>query len=151
MCLFYSVTVTVLLKVFSFTDTKHISDSQCLCQVCKAFTQQWDPTWEYYWSELVSVQSLGQYSSVWLGQASLVCSLSHKLWCYSRISSPEKSHNNSCKKNTIFFLCVFDIANQLLTHHSPFASLSQVDKWMAKPSPFSILGCLLQFFLDYGL
>ena len=94
----------------------------------------------------MSVQSLGQYSSVWLGQASLVCSLSHKLWCYSRISSPEKSHNNSCKKNTIFFLCVFDIANQLLTHHSPFASLSQVDKWMAKPSPFSILGCLLQFF-----
>ena len=36
------------------------------------------------------------------------------------------------------FSGVFDNANQLLTNHSPFASLGQVDKWTAKPSTFSI-------------
>ena len=40
---------------------------------------------------------------------------------------------------------MFDIANQLLTHHSPFAPLGQVDEWTAKPSPFSIRGCLSEF------
>ena len=45
---------------------------------------------------------------------------------------------------------VFDIANQLLTRHSPFASISQVDKRTAKPSLFLIHGCLTEFFSDYG-
>ena len=40
---------------------------------------------------------------------------------------------------------MFDIANQLLTHHSPFAPLGQVDEWTAKPSPFLIRGCLSEF------
>ena len=40
------------------------------------------------------------------------------------------------------FSRVFDIVNQLLTRHSPFAPLGQVDEWTAKPSPFSIQGCL---------
>ena len=40
---------------------------------------------------------------------------------------------------------MFDIANQLLTHHSPFAPLGQVDEWTAKPSQFSIHGCLSEF------
>ena len=40
----------------------------------------------------------------------------------------------------------FDIANQLLTRHSPFASLGQVNKWTAKPLPFSIQGRLPKFF-----
>ena len=40
---------------------------------------------------------------------------------------------------------VFDIANQLLTRHSPFAPFGQVDEWTAKPSPFSIQGSLLDF------
>ena len=40
---------------------------------------------------------------------------------------------------------MFDIANQLLTHHSPFAPLGQVDEWTAKPSQFSIRGCLSEF------
>ena len=45
-------------------------------------------------------------------------------------------------KNTIYFLRVLDFANQLLTHHSPFAPLGRVDEWTAKPSPFSIQGRL---------
>ena len=44
------------------------------------------------------------------------------------------------------FSCVFDIANQLLTCHSSFPPLNQVDEWMAKPSPFSIQGHLSQYF-----
>ena len=64
--------------------------------------------------------------------------LSHKLQCYSGISSPEKSCNNTHAKNIVFFFTYFDIANQLLTCHSPLAPLSQVDKWTAKPSQFSI-------------
>ena len=41
---------------------------------------------------------------------------------------------------------VFDIANQLLSRHSPFASISQVDERTAKPSLFFIHGCLTEFF-----
>ena len=41
------------------------------------------------------------------------------------------------KKYPFFFKCV-DIANQLLTRHSPLALLVQVDEWTAKPSRFSI-------------
>ena len=49
------------------------------------------------------------------------------------------------------FLRVFDIANQLLTRHSPFAPLAQVDEWAAKPSPFSTHGRLSEFFrIMYG-
>ena len=40
------------------------------------------------------------------------------------------------------FLRVFDIANQLLTRHSPIAPLGQVDEWTAKCSTFSIHGRL---------
>ena len=32
--------------------------------------------------------------------------LSHKLWCYTRISGPEKSRNNTHKKKTIVFFYV---------------------------------------------
>ena len=40
------------------------------------------------------------------------------------------------------FSCVFDIANQLLTRHSPFVPLGLVNEWTAKPSPFlSIVVC----------
>ena len=42
--------------------------------------------------------------------------------------------------------CIHDIANQLLTRHSPSASLSQVDEWTAEPSTFSIRSRLLEFF-----
>ena len=55
----------------------------------------------------------------------MVLYLSHKLRCYTGISGPEKSRNNTLKKyrtffffNLIFFTCV-GIANQLLTRHSP--------------------------------
>ena len=41
---------------------------------------------------------------------------------------------------------MFDIANQLLTRHSPFASLGKVDEWTAKPSTFSIQGRLSESF-----
>ena len=53
-------------------------------------------------------------------------------------------HNNTREKCDIFTR-VSDIANQLLTRHSPFAPFGQVDEWTAKPSPFSIQGSLLDF------
>ena len=71
--------------------------------------------------------------------------LSYKLRCYKRISSPVKSRNNTREKISYFFH-VFDIANQLLTRHSPFAPLDQVDEWTVKPSRFSIQGRLSKFF-----
>ena len=37
-----------------------------------------------------------------------------------------------------YFLTCADIANRLLTRHSPLAPLGQVDEWTAKPSWFSI-------------
>ena len=49
-------------------------------------------------------------------------------------------------KNIVFISPVFDIVNQLLTHHSPFAPLVQVDERTAKPSPSSIQGGLSEFF-----
>ena len=63
--------------------------------------------------------------------------LSHKRWCYTGISGPEKSHNNICEKILYFFKYV-DIAYQLLARHSPLAPLGQVDEWATKPSRFSI-------------
>ena len=63
--------------------------------------------------------------------------LSDKLQCYTGISGLEKSRNNTRENIRYFFTCV-DIANQLLTHHSPLAPLGQVDEWTAKPSRFSI-------------
>ena len=53
--------------------------------------------------------------------------LSHKLQCYTAISRPEKNHNNTREKILYFFMCV-DVANQLLTCHSPLAPLGQVDE-----------------------
>ena len=50
---------------------------------------------------------------------------------------PEKSRNNIREKISYFLTCV-DIANQLLTRHSPLAPLGQFDEWSAKPSRFSI-------------
>ena len=70
--------------------------------------------------------------------------LSYKLRCYTRISSPQKNHNNLCEKKTKLFY-VFDNANHLLTHHLLFVPFAQVDKLMAKPSPFPIKGHLLEF------
>ena len=46
---------------------------------------------------------------------------------------------------------MFDIANQLLTRHSPLAPLGLVDEWTAKPSPFSIQGRLSKFFGPWPL
>ena len=70
--------------------------------------------------------------------------LSNKLRRSTRISSSEKSCNNICEKYDTFSRV--DIANQLLTRHTPFAPLGQVDEWKAKPSPFSILGRLWGYF-----
>ena len=70
-----------------------------------------------------------------VSQGNLV--LSYKLRCYTRISSPEKRRDNTREKLR-YFSRVFDIANQLLTRHLPFAPLGQVDEWTAKPSPFLI-------------
>ena len=64
--------------------------------------------------------------------------LSYKPRYYIRISSPEKSRNNTREKFDTFSN-VFDIANQLLTRRSPFAPPGQVDEWTTKPSPLSFL------------
>ena len=53
--------------------------------------------------------------------------LSHKLRCYTGIYGPKKSRNNTREKISYSFTCV-DIANQLLTRHSPLTPLSQVDE-----------------------
>ena len=53
--------------------------------------------------------------------------LSHKLRCHTKISGPEKSSNKTREKISYFFTCV-DIADQLLTRHSPLAPLGQVDE-----------------------
>ena len=47
--------------------------------------------------------------------------------CYTRISGPEKSRNNTREKISYLFTSV-DIANQLLTRHSPLAPRDQVDE-----------------------
>ena len=51
------------------------------------------------------------------------CYLSLKLRCFTRISGPKKSRNNTREKIS----CV-DIANQLLIRHSPLTPLGQVDE-----------------------
>ena len=61
----------------------------------------------------------------------------YKLRRYTRISSPKKSHNKA-SENIRYFSSVFNIANQLLTSHSPFPPFGEVKEWTAKPSPFSI-------------
>ena len=43
------------------------------------------------------------------------------------------------------FSRVFNIANQWLTRHSPFAPLCYVDEWRAKSSPFWIQGGFSKF------
>ena len=54
------------------------------------------------------------------------------------------------KKYRIFFSHVFDIANQLLTHHTPFAPHGQVDEMNGEA--FTILNprSFVGIFLDYG-
>ena len=74
---------------------------------------------------------------------------SHKLRCSTGISGSEKSRNNTCEKISYFFTSV-DIANQLLTRHSPLAPLGQVDEWTAKPSRFLNTSCLSKLFSNYG-
>ena len=66
--------------------------------------------------------------------------------CYTTISGPEKSRNNTREKIWYFFMCV-DVANQLLTRHSPLAPLGQVDecvdvanKLLTRHSPLAPLG-----------
>ena len=63
--------------------------------------------------------------------------LSHKLLCYTGISGPEKSRNNTREKISYFFTFV-DIANQLMTRHSLLAHLGQVDEKTEKPSRFKL-------------
>ena len=53
--------------------------------------------------------------------------LSHKLRCYTGISGLERDRNSTSEKYRIFLTCV-DIANQLLTRHSPLVPLGQVDE-----------------------
>ena len=53
--------------------------------------------------------------------------LSHKLLCFTGISGPEKSRNNTREKISYFFTFV-DIANQLVTRHSLLAPLGQFDE-----------------------
>ena len=52
----------------------------------------------------------------------------HKLRCYTGISSLRKAVTTHVKKKYGFSSGVCDIANQLLTRHSPFAPLGHVDE-----------------------
>ena len=52
-----------------------------------------------------------------------------------------KAVNNTLGKISYFFAFVWYCQSAADTH-SPFAPLGQVDEWTAKPSPFSIQGCL---------
>ena len=52
----------------------------------------------------------------------------YKLRCYTGIFIPEKSRNNTREKKYGFYSGVCDIANQLLTRHSPLAPLGHVDE-----------------------
>ena len=56
-----------------------------------------------------------------------------------------KTITTHVKKKNKIFSHVFDNVNQLLTHHLLFVPFTQVDKWMAKLSPFPIQGHLLEF------
>ena len=58
-------------------------------------------------------------------------------------SALRRAETTYVKKYRIFH--VVDIANQLLTRHSPLASLGQVDKWTTKSSRFSIQVVCLSF------
>ena len=68
---------------------------------------------------------------------------------YKDFQEKRKSRNNTREKIRYFFTCI-DIANQMLTRHSRFAPLGQVDERMANLSPFSIRGCFVGMFSDYG-
>ena len=71
--------------------------------------------------------------------------LSYKLQCCTRISSPEESRNTThVKKIRYFFTCVWYRQSAADTSLA-FAPLGQVDKWTAKPSPFSFQGRLPEF------
>ena len=63
------------------------------------------------------------------GQLTLLIKPNYHINCgvIHGFSGPEKSCNNTREKVSYFFTCV-DIANQLLTCHSPLASLGQVDE-----------------------
>ena len=70
--------------------------------------------------------------------------LLYKLRYYTWIPSPEKSRKSTQRYD--IFSHVFDTTNQLLTRHSPFAPLGQVDEWTAKPSRSSVQGSLSELF-----
>ena len=64
----------------------------------------------------------------WAKKTRRVTSFCHSNYGFPSISRPEKSRNNTGEKNWDIFSCVFDIANQMLTPHSPFTPLGQVDE-----------------------
>ena len=70
------------------------------------------------------------------------------LQCYVKISSPEKSRNNTYEIYDYFSL-VFDIANQLLTRHSPSRhSVRFTNEWQSLYHSQSKVVC--RNFSDYG-
>ena len=71
--------------------------------------------------------------------------LSHKLRCYTRISSPEENRNNTREKIRYFSRCVW--YNQSAADTSFAFRATRSGWWMtAKPSPFSIQGRLSEIF-----
>ena len=75
-----------------------------------------------------------QYQSI--SSAAIGIYLSHKLRCYTRISGPEKSRNNTREKMSYFFTCV-DIANQL--HDTSLAFGATQSGWWMNGKAFTIL------------
>ena len=68
--------------------------------------------------------------------------------CYKDLQPVRKAVTTHVK-NKIQFLRTFDIANQLLIRHTPFASLGQVDSVDGRLSEFS-LSVTTKIPIDYG-
>ena len=85
---------------------------------------------EYQWQKrecICKKQKIILFTPViWQGKIPWRCyTIKHFLRCFTRISSPEKNRNNSRLKLRYFFN-VFDIANELLTRHPPFAPFTRL-------------------------
>ena len=70
--------------------------------------------------------------------------LSYTLQCYTRISYPEQSCNNTHENMILFH--VLDISNQLPTHHLPLANCSHVK---VKECQFSIITAMITIENNY--
>ena len=99
---------------------------------------EWLNTVASWRGQAVYLQAVGKRPSGvanWL--IGWLLNLSYILRCYKRISSSKKCRNKTSKKKYHIFSRVFDIPNQMLTRHLPFAPLGQF-RWINRKA-FTIL------------